>query len=70
MVSADGHKRHISQIFDENDDYIDEDSVFGVRADLAVPFDREPSEAELERFPNVERPFNVVNMDFVLAPAR
>lgn len=69
MISADGHKRHISQIFNQDDPYIDEDSVFGVRADLAVPFDGEPTEAELERFPNIERPFNVVNMDFVLARA-
>lgn len=69
MVTADGHKRHISQIFDENDPYIDEDAVFGVRAELAVPYDREPTEAELERFPHIERPFNVVNMDFVLAQA-
>jgi hydroxyquinol 1,2-dioxygenase len=67
MISADGHKRHISQIFNEADPYIDEDAVFGVRSDLAVPFDREPSEAELQRFPNIKRPFNVVTMDFVLA---
>jgi len=69
MVSADGHKRHISQIFDENDPYIDEDAVFGVRSELAVPFDREPNASELERFLNVAQPFNVVNMDFVLARA-
>ncbi|MCA8926976.1 MAG: hypothetical protein KDC18_02830 [Alphaproteobacteria bacterium] len=69
MISADGHKRHVSQIFDENDPYIDQDAVFGVRADLAVPFDREPTAAELERFPGIERPFNVVTMDFVLARA-
>jgi protocatechuate 3,4-dioxygenase beta subunit len=67
MISADGHKRHISQIFNEADAYIDEDAVFGVRADLAVPFDGEPTAEELARFPNIERPFNVVNMDFVLA---
>jgi hydroxyquinol 1,2-dioxygenase len=69
MVSADGHKRHVSQIFNEADPYIDEDAVFGVRAELAVPFDREPSEAELERFSHVEKPFNMVSMDFVLARA-
>lgn len=67
MIGADGHKRHISQIFNEADPYIDEDAVFGVRADLAVPFDGEPTADELARFPNIERPFNVVNMDFVLA---
>ena len=69
MITADGHKRHISQIFNEADAYIDQDAVFGVRADLAVPFDKEPTVEELARFPNIERPFNVVNMDFVLARA-
>ena len=69
MVSADGHKRHISQVFNEADPYIDDDAVFGVRADLAVPFDTEPTAAELARFPNIQRPFNVVSMDFVLARA-
>jgi protocatechuate 3,4-dioxygenase beta subunit len=68
MITAKGHKRHISQIFDEADPYIDEDSVFGVRAPLAVPFDREPSEEDLAAFPHIKRPFNVVEMDFVIAP--
>jgi len=67
MVSADGYKRHISQIFNVDDPYIDEDSVFGVRAPLAVRYDREPSEEELARFPALEQPFNVVGVDFVLA---
>jgi protocatechuate 3,4-dioxygenase beta subunit len=68
MVSADGHKRHVSQIFNENDPYIDEDAVFGVRAPLAVSYDQEPSEEELKLFSHVKQPFNVVHMDFVLAP--
>ena len=69
MINADGHKRHVSQIFNEADPYIDEDAVFGVRAPLAVPYDREPTAAELERFAHIGRPFNVVTMDFVLAGA-
>ena len=69
MIRADGYKRHVSQIFNVDDPYIDEDSVFGVRAPLAVPYDREPSEGELQRFADVERPFNVVEADFVLARA-
>ena len=67
MISAEGHKRHISQIFDVDDPYIDEDSVFGVRAPLALPYDREPSTDELARFADIERPFNIVSVDFVLA---
>ena len=69
MVNAEGHKRHVSQIFDVDDPYIDADSVFGVRGPLAVSFKREPSAAELDRFAHVERPFNVVDVDFVLARA-
>ena len=69
MVTAEGCKRHISQIFDVNDPYIDSDSVFGVRTPLAVPYDRQPSEEELARFADIQRPFNVANVDFVLARA-
>ena len=69
MVTAEGWKRHISQIFDVNDPYIDSDSVFGVRAPLAVPYDQTPSEEELTHFADIERPFNVTKVDFVLARA-
>ncbi len=67
MVSAADHKRHIGQIFNESDPYIDDDAVFGVRSDLAVSFEEQPSQSDLELFKHVERPFNVVNMNFVLA---
>ena len=67
MVSAPDHKRYIGQIFNEKDPYIDEDAVFGVRSDLVVSFDEQPSDSDYERFKHVERPFNVVSMDFVLA---
>ncbi|NQV58569.1 MAG: hydroxyquinol 1,2-dioxygenase [Alphaproteobacteria bacterium] len=69
MVTAEGCKRHISQIFDLNDPYIDEDAVFGVRGPLAVPYDQQPGEEELARFAHIQRPFNVASVDFVLAPA-
>lgn len=69
MVTAEGCKRHISQIFDVNDPYIDADAVFGVRTPLAVPYDRQPSEEERTRFADIQRPFNVANVDFVLARA-
>ena len=67
MVNAEGHKRHISQIFDEDDEYIDADSVFGVRAPLAISFKGEPSADEVARLSHIEQPFNVVKVDFVLA---
>ncbi len=67
MITAQGCKRHISQIFDLNDPYIDEDAVFGVRSDLAVPYDQQPSEDELSRFHGIQQPFNITHVDFVLA---
>ena len=69
MVTADGHKRHISQIFDLNDAYIDQDAVFGVREGLAVPYDHEPTDEELAAFSSFEGPFNTASVDFVLARA-
>lgn len=69
MINADGHKCHISQIYNEADPYIDEDAVFGVRGDLAVSYDGEPKPEDYDQFPDIKRPFNVITMDFVLAPA-
>lgn len=69
MVTADGHKRHISQIFDLNDAYIDQDAVFGVRDGLAVPYDHEPTDEERAAFSSFEGPFNTASVDFVLARA-
>ena len=51
----------MSQIFDPDDQYIDEDAVFRVRAALAVPYYREPRAAENERPPDLEHPLNVID---------
>jgi len=66
MVSADEHKRHVSQIFDSNDSYIDQDAVFGVRDALAVPYDQKPSAEEISSFSNIKGPYNTAHVDFVL----
>lgn len=67
MITAEDHKRHVSQIFDESDPYIDDDSVFGVREALVVSFDTEPTEVEIDMHSDIKYPFSVVKMDFVLA---
>lgn len=69
IVSADGHKRHVSQIFDAADPHIDEDAVFGVRADLVVSFDQHATADDQQRYAHVKGPFSIVDMDWVLAPA-
>ena len=58
----------VTEVFNTQDSYIDEDATFGVRQSLTVPFDRDPTEEELARHPGVERPFKMVDFDFVLRP--
>ncbi len=67
-VSAQGYGELVTEVFNTSDSYIDEDATFGVRASLTVPFDREATEEELARHPGVERPFKMVDFDFVLKP--
>jgi catechol 1,2-dioxygenase len=69
MITADGYKRHITQIFNVDDAYIDQDAVFGVRAPLAVSWRKQPSNEDVKQHPDIEQPFNVVEADFVLARA-
>lgn len=69
LVHAEGYKDLVSELFNESDEYIEEDAVFGVRGALAVPFDRAPSDAEKQRFAGVAEPFHMVDFDFVLQPA-
>ncbi|KAK9380043.1 Intradiol ring-cleavage dioxygenase [Kockiozyma suomiensis] len=38
LISAPGHRRLITQIFDSTDEYVDNDSVFAVKNELVVEF--------------------------------
>ncbi len=69
LVHAEGHMDLVSELFDTQDRYIDEDAVFGVRGALAVGFDRDPTEDEKSQFAGVAEPFKMVDFDFVLQPA-
>ena len=69
LINAEGYKRHISQNFDAADPYINEHSIFGMRAPLAVPYDQTPGKEVFARFAGIEHPFNIVSVDFVLARA-
>ncbi|KAK9449463.1 Intradiol ring-cleavage dioxygenase [Limtongia smithiae] len=51
LVSAPGHRRLITQIFDSEDPYVENDSVFAVKGELVVTF--QPSTSE-------KAPFEVV----------
>ena len=69
LVHAEGYKDLVSELFNADDAYIEEDAVFGGRGTLAVPFDRVPSAEEKARYANVAEPFNMVDFYFVLQPA-
>ena len=67
-VSADGYGDLITEIFSDRDKYVDEDAVFGVRESLVTDYDRPPTQDELDRHAELERPFTMVDFDFVLRP--
>jgi len=68
IVTADGFAPVTTALFDEEDDYIDADSVFGVKDSLVIHYDRHDSKDEAKAR-GVEAPFYTVNYDFSLVPA-
>ena len=64
-VSADGHRNLITEVFCEEDEYIEEDAVFGVRESLAIPYNLVTSKEEAEKY-GVASPFYRVKFDFEL----
>jgi len=65
-VSAAGHEEVVTEIFNELDQYIDDDATFGVRSSLVLPFNREPTDKEKKRFAHIKTPFHMVDFDFKL----
>ena len=64
-MSADGHRNLITEVFCEEDEYIEEDAVFGVRESLAIPYTLISSKKEAEKY-GVPSPFYRVTFDFEL----
>ncbi|QKD06219.1 hydroxyquinol 1,2-dioxygenase [Mesorhizobium loti R88b] len=59
MLTRDGYRSLVSQIFDADSDYLDNDSVFAVKESLVARFEQANDDAETDL---------VVRFDFVLAP--
>jgi len=69
MVSADGHETVTTHIFENGDEYLDSDAVFGVKGSLIADFvQNEPGTAPDGT--EMSEPFWTVSYDFVLAPSR
>ncbi len=68
MVKAPGYETLVTHVFDEDDEHLDSDAVFGVKSSLITTFERhEPGTAPDGREMNV--PFYTMDYDIVLNPS-
>lgn len=68
IVSAPGFHSVVTELFNAEDTYIDEDAAFGVRDSILVKFERNDSPEEAAAL-RLNSPFYVVDFDFRLRPA-
>ena len=71
IVTAPGYRPLVTEIFPDDDPYLDEDTVFGVRSDLVMKYVEQPAES----FPygydlsgKVTQPYLVADFDLRLVP--
>ena len=67
-VSADGYQDLITELYPDDDHYIEEDAVFGVRDSLSVTFARNESDDDARLY-GLNAPFFDLTYDFILRPA-
>ena len=71
IVTAPGYKSLVTEIFPDDDPYLDEDTVFGVRKDLVMKYVEKPASEfpdGMEISGKVDEPFLYVEFDVTLAP--
>ena len=72
IVQATGYRSLVTEVFANNDPYLDRDAVFGVRDDLIMDYVEQTDPAllpdDLEIGRNVTTPYYKVDFDFVLVP--
>lgn len=72
IVTAPGYKPLVTEIFPDDDPYLDQDTVFGVREDLVMTYIEKPASAFPEGLAlsgKVNEPFLHVEFDVTLAKA-
>lgn len=70
IVKAPGYRTLVTEIFPDDDPYLDEDTVFGVRDDLVMKYAQRPAEEfpdGMELSGKISEPFLYVNFDVTLA---
>lgn len=72
IVQADGFNPLVTELFPDDDPYLDQDAVFGVREDLVMHYqeqtDATAAPADLEAIDRLTTPFYSVDFDFRLSP--
>jgi hydroxyquinol 1,2-dioxygenase len=68
-VSAPGYHSLVTHLFQKGDEFIETDVVYGVKEPLIVEFQKRPAGGTAPNGEKVDRPFYVVNYDFVLERA-
>ncbi len=71
IIAADGHRTLVTEVFPDDDPYLDEDAVFGVREDLIMHYrrceDRGAAPGDIVARDALTDPFYIVDFDFILA---
>ena len=71
IVTADGYRSLVTEVFPSDDPYLDEDAVFGVREKLIMEYqpkdDPSPLPDDLAIKVEIKGPYSLVEFDFVLA---
>ena len=72
IVTANGYKRLVTEVFPSDDPYLDQDAVFGVREQLVMTYrlENDPSTLpdDLDIKDKLTEGFFVVDFDFILSP--
>ena len=71
IVKADGFRPLVTEVFPDDDPYLDEDTVFGVRDDLVMTYTEHPADTFPDGFElsgKVTEPYLRVDFDLVLTP--
>jgi protocatechuate 3,4-dioxygenase beta subunit len=74
IVQAPGFKQLVTEVFPDDDQYLDEDTVFGVRDDLVMHYEKQPAGSfpteGFELSGQMNDDYSLVDFDLVLVPAQ
>ncbi len=72
IIKAEGYRTLVTEIFPDDDPYLDEDTVFGVRDDLVMKYVEQPAQTFPDGFElsgKVNEPYLLADFDLILTPA-